>query len=249
MDPAYNHTVYGIQLTGGSTSTHSEWDRLRKAGAAARTMLITAAATTWDVAPASCTAENGQVVHGASGRRLSYGQLAEKASRLQPPAQVVLKDPKNFKLIGKPTRRLDTPDKTNGKAIFGLDVTVPGMLVAVVARSPVIGGKVKSFRPERARAVPGVRHIVEIERGVAVVAEGFWPAKKGREALEIDWDEGALATLDSQAQREPCTPTSPAGRVSSPGKTGTSRLPWVPPPKSWKPFTSSPIWRTRPWSR
>jgi isoquinoline 1-oxidoreductase beta subunit len=200
--PAYNHSVYGIQMTGGSTSTWSEWDRVRKAGAAARQMLIEAAAQTWKVDAAQCKADNGHVVHAASGRKLSFGQLAEKAAGLKPPQDVKLKDPKDFKLVGNPTKRLDTPEKTNGKAVFGLDVSVPGMLVAVVARSPVFGGKVKSFNADRAKAVPGVRHVVQIERGVAVVADGFWPAKKGREALEVVWEEGPLATLGSHAQHE-----------------------------------------------
>jgi isoquinoline 1-oxidoreductase beta subunit len=200
VDAVYNHSVYGMQMTGGSTSTWSEWERLRKAGAAARQMLIATAAETWKVEPASCRAENGRVVHSVSGRRVSYGQLVEKASRLAPPQDVTLKDPKQFKIIGKPMKRLDTPDKTNGKAIFGLDVKVPGMLVAVVARPPVFGGKVKSFNAEKAKAIAGVRHVVEIERGVAVVANGFWPAKRGRDALEIAWDEGALAALDSGTQ-------------------------------------------------
>ncbi|HEV3145366.1 MAG TPA: molybdopterin cofactor-binding domain-containing protein, partial [Gemmataceae bacterium] len=202
VDPAYNHSVYGIQMTGGSSSTWSEWDRVRKAGAAARQMLIEAAAQTWQVDPAECKTENGQVIHAASGRKSSFGQLAEKAAILKPPRNPKVKDPKDFKLVGKPTKRLDTPEKTNGKAIFGLDVNVPGMLVAVVARSPVFGGKVKSFVADKAKAVPGVRHVVQIERGVAVVADGFWPAKKGREVLEVTWDEGPLATLDSRAQGE-----------------------------------------------
>jgi isoquinoline 1-oxidoreductase beta subunit len=201
VDPAYNHALFGIQMTGGSTSTWTEWERLRKAGAAARLMLIQAAADTWQVEPASCTAENGSVVHSSSQRRLTYGQLVAKAALLSPPQNVPLKDTKDFKLIGHATRRLDTPDKTNGKAVFGLDVTLPGMLVALVARSPVFGGKVKSFNADKAKAVPGVRHVVQIERGVVVVADGFWPAKRGREALEIAWDEGALASLDSRAQR------------------------------------------------
>ena len=201
VDPAYNHSVYGIQMTGGSSSTWSEWERLRKAGAAARQMLIAAAADTWQVEPASCRAENGQVVHPDSGRRLSYGQLVEKASSLTPPQNATLKEPKDFKLIGKPTKRLDTPDKTNGKAVFGLDVKLPGMLVALVARPPVFGGKVKSFNAEKAKAIAGVRHVLEIERGVAVVADGFWPAKRARDGLEITWDEGPLATLDSGSQR------------------------------------------------
>jgi isoquinoline 1-oxidoreductase beta subunit len=200
VDAVYNHSVYGIQMTGGSSSTWSEWERLRKAGAAARQMLIATAAETWKVEPASCRAENGRVVHSASGRRVSYGQLVDKASRLAPPQNVTLKDPKQFKIIGKPMKRLDTPDKINGKAVFGLDVKVPGMLVAVVARPPVFGGKVKSFNADKAKAIAGVRHVIEIERGIAVVADGFWPAKRGRDALEVAWDEGALAVLDSGIQ-------------------------------------------------
>jgi len=200
VDPVYNHTIFGIQATGGSTSTWSEWERLRKAGAAARLMLTAAAADSWNVEQASCRAQNGEVVHPASQRRLSYGQLVEKASRLTPPQNVTLKDPEHFRIIGKSTKRLDTPSKTNGQAVFGLDVNVPGMLVAVVARSPVFGGNVRSFSAVKSKAVPGVRHVVEIERGVAVVADGFWPAKLGREALEITWNEGPLATLDSRGQ-------------------------------------------------
>ena len=202
VDPAYNHAVYGIQMTGGSTSTWSEWDRLRKAGAAARQMLLTAAAETWKVDPATCRTENGHVIHADFQRRLSYGELVEKAATLTPPQDVTLKDPKDFKIIGKAIKRLDTPDKTNGEAVFGLDVNVPGMLVAVVARPPVFGGKLKSFNADKAKAVPGVRHVVEIERGVAVVADGFWPAKLGREALETVCEEGPLATLDSRTQLE-----------------------------------------------
>ncbi|MGH7405523.1 MAG: xanthine dehydrogenase family protein molybdopterin-binding subunit, partial [Candidatus Methylomirabilales bacterium] len=201
VDPAYNHVGFGIQMVGGSTSTWTEWERLRKAGATARAMLIAAAAETWKVDPARCRTENGHVIHTASRRRLSYGRLAEKASRMTPPQNVALKDPKNFKLIGKPTKRLDTPEKIDGKGVFGLDVKVPGMLVAVVARPPVFGGKVKSFDASKAKTVPGVRHVVQIDRGVAVVAEGFWPAKLGREALEVVWDEGLLAALDSRTQR------------------------------------------------
>ena len=199
VDPAYNHTIFGMQMTGGSTSTWTEWERMRKAGAAARQMLIAAAAETWKVEPANCHAENGFVI-SPTGQRASYGSLVEKAAKLAPPQNVTLKNPKDFKLVGKPTKRLDTPDKTNGQAIFGIDVNVPGMLVAVVARPPVFGGKVKSFDAGNAKAVPGVRHVIQIDRGVAVVADGFWPAKLGREALRIDWDEGPLAKLDSRKQ-------------------------------------------------
>jgi len=171
--PEYNHSVYGIQLTGGSTSTWSEWERVRKAGAAARQMLLAAAAETWSVSPETCRKENSQVIHSDSARKLSYGELAEKAARLTPPQNPLLKDPKTFKLVSKPTRRLDTPEKTNGKALFGLDVNVPGMLVAVIARPPVFGAKLKSFNADKAKAIPGAQHVVEIERGVAVVADGF----------------------------------------------------------------------------
>ncbi|HTF58236.1 MAG TPA: xanthine dehydrogenase family protein molybdopterin-binding subunit [Planctomycetota bacterium] len=202
VDPVYNHTAYGIQMTGGSTSTWSEWKRLREAGAAARQMLISAAADTWKVEPATCATENGAVVHAGSGRRLTYGKLVESASKLTPPKEVTLKDAKNFKLIGKATKRLDTPEKTNGKAIFGIDVNLPGMKVAVVARPPVFGGKVKRFTADGAKAVPGVRHVMEIPRGIAVVADGFWSAKLGRDALEIEWDDGPLASLDTRTQGE-----------------------------------------------
>jgi isoquinoline 1-oxidoreductase subunit beta len=124
----------------------------------------------------------------------------DKASTIAAPKEVKLKDPKDFKLIGKPTKRLDTPEKINGSGIFGLDVKVPGLLTAVIARPPVFGGKVKSFNADKAKAIPGVKYVVEISRGIAVVAEGFWPAKSGRDALEIVWDEGALSTLDSKVQ-------------------------------------------------
>lgn len=200
VDPVYNHTLFGIQMTGGSSSTYTEYERLRKAGAAARQMLLAAAAETWSVEAAACRAENGSVLHADSQRKLSYGQLVEKASRLKPPQNPPLKDRKDFKFIGKPMKRLDTPDKTNGKAMFGLDVTVPGMLVAVVARAPVFGAKLKSFNADQAKMVPGVRHILQIERGVAVIADGFWPAKRGREALALTWDEGPLAGLNSIGQ-------------------------------------------------
>jgi isoquinoline 1-oxidoreductase beta subunit len=202
VDPAYNHVWWGSQGTGGSTSVRSSWKQFRKAGATARFMLVAAAAEMWGVEAASCQAENGFVVHPASGRRLSYGQLVEKASSRKAPQDVELKSPQQFKIIGKSMPRLDTPDKVNGKAIFGCDVRLPGMLTALVARSPVFGGKVKSFDASKARVVPGVRHVVQISSGIAVVADGFWPANVGRQALSIVWDEGPLAGLDSKTQME-----------------------------------------------
>jgi isoquinoline 1-oxidoreductase beta subunit len=202
VDPAYNHTEWGIQGTGGSTSVWSEWERLRKAGATARAMLVKAAAEFWKVDPASCRAEKGFVIHNPTQRKISYGRLVEKASQMEPPKDVSLKEPKDFKILGKPRRRLDTPEKTNGKAIFGIDAKVPGMLTAVVARHPVFGGKVKTLNVDKARAVPGVKEVVQIDSGVAVIADGFWPANKGRDALEIDWDEGPLASLSTSGIRE-----------------------------------------------
>jgi isoquinoline 1-oxidoreductase beta subunit len=202
VDPAYNHTQWGVQGTGGSTSVWSEWDRLRKAGAAARMMLINAAAEIWKVDPASCRAEKGFIIHQGTGQRISYGKLAEKASHMKVPKDVPLKEPKNFKVIGKSMKRLDTPEKTIGKAVFGIDVRIPGMLTAMVAHPPVFGGKVKSFNAKEAKAIPGVKEIVQIDSGVAVIAEGFWPASKGREALEILWDEGPLTYLSTEGMRE-----------------------------------------------
>jgi len=202
VDPVYNHPVFKMQMTGGSTSTWSSFDQFRQAGAAARAMLMAAAAQKWNVDPPSCRTENGMVIHSASNRRLSYGQLAESAAKIAPPQQVALKDPKDFKLIGKPLKRLDTPEKTNGKGIFGIDVKAPGMLTAVVARSPVFGGKVKSFNADKSKGMPGVRKVVEVPSGVAVIADGFWAAKRGRDALQIEWDEGPMADFNTKSQRE-----------------------------------------------
>ncbi len=201
VDPAYNHTQWGIQGTGGSTSVSSEWERLRKVGASAREMLIAAAADMWKVDKASCRAENGKVVH-SSGKSMTYGQLASKAANMPVPKEIQLKDPSKFKIIGKPVKRLDTPEKTNGKGVFGIDVTIPGMLIAVVERPPVFGGKVVSFKADKAKDVPGVKDVVQVPSGVAVVASGFWPAKIGRDALEIVWDDGPNATLSTESMRE-----------------------------------------------
>jgi isoquinoline 1-oxidoreductase beta subunit len=202
VDAAYNHTVFGIQMTGGSTSTASEWERLRKAGATARMMLIAAAAQNWKVPASDLRAEKGFVIHSASGRRASFGSLADLAAKTEAPKDVPLKDPKDFKLIGHSTRRLDTPSKINGTAQFGLDVQIPGMMTALVARAPVFGGKVRSFNADKAKAVSGVKDVIQVPSGVAVIATGFWPAKLGREKLEINWDDGPGATLSTTGMRE-----------------------------------------------
>jgi isoquinoline 1-oxidoreductase subunit beta len=202
VDPAYHHTQWGVQGTGGSTSIWSEWDRLRKVGATARVMLINAAAEIWKVDPANCLAEKGFIIHKGTGQRISYGKLVEKASQMKVPKDVPLKEPKDFKVIGKSMKRLDTLEKTNGKAIFGMDVKVPGMLTAMVVHPPVFGGNVKSFNGEKAKKVPGIKEVIRVDSGVAVIAESFWSARKGREALEIVWDEGTLANLSTEGMRE-----------------------------------------------
>jgi isoquinoline 1-oxidoreductase beta subunit len=200
-DPAYTNPLIGQQLTGGSTTVRAFWTPVREAGATARELLISAAAQTWGVKEARCRAENGVVLHSDSDRRLSYGALADQAATLPVPKAVFLKDPKEFRLLGKSMPRLDTPAKVNGSAQFGQDVRLEGMLVATVARCPVFGGKVVSFDAGAAKAVPGVRHVVRIDAGVAVVADGFWPAKLGRDLLKVEWDEGAHAQLDSASIR------------------------------------------------
>jgi len=199
--PVYNHTVFGMQMTGGSTSVWSEYDRMRKVGATAREMLIAAAARIWKVDRGSCRAQKGAVVH-SGGRKLTYGRLADEAAKMQVPKKIKLKGAAEFKIIGRPTRRLDTPQKVNGSAVFGIDVKFPGMLTAVVSRPPVFGGKVKAFDATKAKAVKGVRHIIEIDSGIAVVADGFWAAKLGRDALEVIWGDGPDADISTPAMRE-----------------------------------------------
>jgi isoquinoline 1-oxidoreductase beta subunit len=192
-----NPNFGGAQLTAGSNSVRGMWKVLREAGATARSMLISAAAQTWNVAENTCSTEKGEVLHKASSRRLRYGALAEKASTLPVPKTVALKNPKEFRLAGQSLPRLDVPEKVDGKAVFGLDVKRPDMLVARVVRCPVFGGKVESFNADKAKAVAGVRNVVKISNGVAVVADNYWAASKGAQALEVKWNEGPLANLSS----------------------------------------------------
>jgi len=198
VDQAFANPIFGMQATGGSTSVRGHWEPMRKAGAAARAMLVAAAAETWKADAADCRTEKGMVIH-KSGKKLSYGQLAEKAAKLTPPKDVKLKDPAQFNLLGKSgTKRLDTAAKSTGRAKFGLDVYLPGMLTAVIAYPPVLGGKATSVNDAKAKAVPGVRQVLQIPSGVAVLADGYWAAKLGRDALEIQWDHGANASLSSE---------------------------------------------------
>jgi len=198
----YNRPGMGMQMTGGSSSIPSSWEQLRRVGASGRIMLIQAAAQQWGVPESECHAENSQVIHAKSGNKLNYGALADAAGKLQLPENVPLKSPKDFKIIGKPTRRLDTPAKINGSAQFGLDVYLPGMLTVLIARSPVFGGKVKSFDATEVRKVAGVQGVYQVPTGIAVAATGFWPAKTARDLLEIEWDEGPGAAISTPKQRE-----------------------------------------------
>ena len=198
-DKLYANPVFGLQATGNSNSIRAFWTPLRQAGATARAMLVAAAARQWRVDPQTCSAARGEVVHASSGRKLGFGALASAARQLPPPANVPLKDPRNFVLIGKAQRRYDTPDKVVGKTTYGIDVMLPGLRFATIAASPVFGGKVKSVDDRAARAVPGVHKIIVADDLVAVVGDHMWAAKKGLDALTISWDPGPNAAVDSRA--------------------------------------------------
>jgi isoquinoline 1-oxidoreductase beta subunit len=222
--PEYAHTAFGMQMTGGSSSVSNSFDQLRTVGAQARTMLIQAAADQWKVKPSDCRAENGAVV-GPGGKRAIYGQLAEAAGKLAVPTNVTLKDPKSFKVIGKPLRRLDGPDKVEARTVFGLDVrppgTAPGKLhVAVVAHPPAFGARLKGFNAEKVKAIPGVTHVVQLANGVAVVGNHFWAAKKGRDALEAQWEMPAAPVsteaLRTQFRELAKTPGTSAKKATNP---------------------------------
>jgi isoquinoline 1-oxidoreductase beta subunit len=196
VDHAYNHPQIGQQYTGGSRSVASEWDRLRRAGATAREMLLAAAAATWKASRSSVRAETGRVL-GPGGRSLTYGELVDMARTMPVPRDVRLKDPSQFRLIGKPTLRLDSREKVTGAASFGLDAHVPGMLTALVARPPVFGARLLEMDATRARRVKGVTRVVAVPSGVAVIATSFWAAKKGRDALTLTWDHGEGGSVDT----------------------------------------------------
>jgi isoquinoline 1-oxidoreductase beta subunit len=216
----------GDQATGGSTSAHSTWLPLRHAGATARAMLIAAAAKQWSVDASECTAREGSVYHAASNRSATYGALAITASTLLVPNDVPLKSPDRFTLIGKPRARTDIPLKVNGSAQYGIDVRLPGMKYAAIARSPVFGGRVKSYDARQAKAVPGVSDVVQISNGVAVIAKNTWAAFQGKNALTIVWDEGPNAKVTSEllfAEAEQLAHARKNERVAvSRGKPGNS---------------------------
>jgi isoquinoline 1-oxidoreductase beta subunit len=222
--PEFAHTAFGMQMTGGSSSVWNSFDQLRTVGAQARAMLIQAAADQWKAKPSDCRAENGFVI-GPGGKRASYGQLADAAGKLPVPEKVALKDPKSFKVIGKPMRRLDGPDKVEARTVFGLDVRPPGagpgkLFTAVVAHPPAFGARLKSFNADKVKAVPGVTHVVQLANGVAIVGNHFWAAKKGRDALEAQWEMPAAPVsteaLGKQFREAAKTPGTPAKKAANP---------------------------------
>ncbi len=193
----YTNPLLGIQATGGSTSLRAFWTPLRTAGATARAMLVQAAAQQWKVDPAACTTSSGEVSHPASNRRIEYGALSEAAAKITPPKNVPLKDPAKFVLIGTRQKRFDTPDKVNGRVIYGIDAMVPGMKFATLAACPVFGGKVAQVDETAAKALPGVQQVIVLENLVAVVGDHMWAAKKGLEAIKVSWAEGDHGSLSS----------------------------------------------------
>ena len=197
--PVYAHTMFGMQMTGGSSSVVNSYTQMRTVGAMAREMLISAAATQWKVEAAQCRVENGQVL-GPGGRKAGFGELADAANALKAPDKVTLKDAKDFRIIGKPTRRIDAPGKVNGSAKFGLDITpktIPNLHTALVKHPPMFGARVAKIDATKVKGLPGVTHVVQISNGVAVVAKNFWAAKKGRDLLEVTWNLDAASKANS----------------------------------------------------
>lgn len=226
----YIHPMFGIQITGGSSTTWSEFDRYRKAGATARSLLVTAAAQQWGVAPESCSTDDGFVIHG--DKKLAYGALADAAAQLPPPTEVPLKEAGDWKYIGKGVKRLDTPEKINGTAKFGMDVQFPGLLTALVLRSPVFGGKMKSFDDSKTKAVPGVRKVVAVPSGVAVIGDHYWAVKQGRDVLQVEWDIDPELVFDTTQQwaayrklaAQPGAVAARAGDVTAGMSTAVSKI-------------------------
>ena len=231
-DPVYANPLMHQQLTGGSVTTTAQYEPQRRAGAAVRAVLVQAAAKRWQVEPASLRTENGRVIHAASQRSTSYGELASEAVGLTPPAAPPLKDPKDFRIIGKPMRRLDAWPKVDGSAKFGMDVQIPGMLTALIARPPLFGGKVLSYDATATKAIAGVVGVYEVPQGIAVVAKDFWSAKRGRDALVASHDPVLGERVSSSAQRsiyrqlmdQAGTPARLDGDVAQAQKTAAKTL-------------------------
>ena len=209
---AYVNALLGAQITGGSTSVRGGWEKLRIAGAQVREMLISAAAAEWNVDRNLIKADKGMLL-GPNGKKATYGALAAAASKLPVPEKPPIKDPKDFRLVGKRTKRVDTPAKTNGTAEFGIDVKLPGMVYATIVQCPVIGGKVKSFDSAQAKAMPGVQAVVQVSDGVDVVADSWWGAKKAADKLSIQWDEGPVASISDASMLEGNRAAAKSGKV------------------------------------
>jgi len=226
----YINAMLGGQITGGSTSVRDGWDKLRIAGAQARVMLTEAAAQKWSVDASECQAKNGVV--SCKGKKATYGSLAEAASKLTPPKEVKLKDPSQWRYIGKPLKRIDSAGKINGTTEFGIDVKLPGMLYAALAQCPVIGGKATAVDDAKAKSMPGVKHVVRITDGVAVVADSWWQAKQARDALNITWDEGPSKGLSTdrvfaglaEAMQKPGAPIKEQGNVGEALKSAAKKV-------------------------
>jgi len=219
----YANPLIGVQATGNSNAIRGAWQPMRQASAAARTMLVAAAATRWNVDPSSCRAQSGEVHHAATGKSLKYGELAGDAAGMPVPENVVLKRPADFKLIGTPAKRLDTPAKVNGTIVYGIDARPPGVKIATLAQSPVFGGRVKSIDDKAALAVKGVSQVVALDDAVAVVADHMGAAKKGLAALVIEWDEGPHAKLNtsdiaSELEQATLKPGAVAQNIGDAGK-------------------------------
>ncbi len=214
---AYVNALLGAQITGGSTSVRDGWEKLRTGGAQVREMLISAAAAQWNVDRSTLRAEKGMVL-GANGKKATYGSLAADAAKLPVPEKVALKDPKDFKIVGKRTLRLDSPAKVNGTAEFGIDVKLPGMVYATILQCPVIGGKATSVDSAQAKSMPGEIQVVDVPDGVAVVADSYWRAKKALETLKVTWDEGAVAAIDHTNMLAANLQAAESGKVLPIGK-------------------------------
>ncbi len=216
-DALYANPMLGLQATGNSNSIRAFWTPLRKAGAATRAVLVQAAATGWRVDPATLRTESGQVIHDATGRRIAYGALTGRAAGLKPPTDPPLKDPKAFRLIGKSLKRLDTPQKVDGQTQYGIDALPEGVKFATLAQSPVVGGKVAHVDDSQAMAVPGVRQVIVLDDLVAVVGDHTWAAKQGLAALNITWNDGPHAGVNTAQLRARLVAAS-----SRPGVVGKS---------------------------
>ncbi len=242
--------VWGDFSTGGSRGIRESHQYVRQGGATARTMLVQAAADAWKVPASECSAANSVITHKPTGRTTTYGKVAEAAAKLTPPANVPLKDPKDWKLIGKPVKRLDTMDKLTGAQVYGMDLKLPGMLTAAIKDCPVFGGKVKSYEAAKVTSMPGVRHVVKVgDSGVAVVADTFWQAKTALDALPIVWDEGQHAKVSSAEIADMLKAGLTADQAFVATRTATSRPPSRARPRRSRRSTPTRSRTTRRWSR